>query len=120
MFENPIFKVGTDKICKAIADATEKNGAYSVVGGGDSASAANKSGFKQSFSHISTGGGASLDFFSGKDLPGISCIQKVGENPKIVSVSAKPATKVVTAKKTTTSGSKSVSKGTSKSTTKKK
>lgn len=76
VFENPIFKNGTDKVCEAIANVSQQNGAFSVVGGGDSASAANKSGFKEKFSHISTGGGASLDFFSGKDLPGISAIKK--------------------------------------------
>lgn len=118
VFENLVFKKGTDRICKAIAKTTEKNFAYSVVGGGDSASAANKSGFKNSFSHISTGGGASLDFFSGKELPGITCIQKIGEKviqkkqPELIKVTAKPAIKIISKTKKPNSPSKSKKKST--------
>lgn len=123
VFENPVFKKSTDKVCKAIAKASQK-GAYSIVGGGDSASAANKSGFKEAFSHISTGGGASLEFLSGKDLPGISSIQKLNDTVKEtkkeeLKVEAKPAVKVAAAKpaaKTTTS--KTASKTTTKTASK--
>lgn len=72
-FEN--YAYGTNKICKAIAKATMKNGAYSIIGGGDSAAAAVKLGYKDKFSHISTGGGASLVFFEGVPLPGIAAIK---------------------------------------------
>ena len=70
VFEMPNFAKGTFEIAKAIAETDS----ISIIGGGDSASAAEKSGFKDKFSHISTGGGASLEFLEGKILPGIDSI----------------------------------------------
>ena len=64
------FRNGTIKVAQVIAEATEK-GAVSVIGGGDSVSAVKMSGLEKSFTHISTGGGASLEFMAGKELPGI-------------------------------------------------
>ena len=74
VFENPDFQEGTKAICKACAEATE-NGAFTVIGGGDSAAAAKKFGYADKFSHVSTGGGASLELvqFDGH-LPGIDVI----------------------------------------------
>ena len=70
VFEMPNFKNGTIEIARSIAEATN-NGATTVVGGGDSVSAIKMAGIKNGFTHISTGGGASLDFMAGKELPGI-------------------------------------------------
>lgn len=69
-FENPKFAEGTKDILKAIVEAT-KNGAISVIGGGDSVSAAKKFCSAEDFTHVSTGGGASLEFIEGKVLPGV-------------------------------------------------
>lgn len=75
VFENEDLQAGTKAICEACAEAT-KNGAFTVIGGGDSAAAAKKFGFSKEFSHVSTGGGASLELiqFDGK-LPGIDVIE---------------------------------------------
>lgn len=72
-FENPAFAEGTKDILKAIVEAT-KNGATSVIGGGDSVSAAKKFCNADDFTHISTGGGASLEFIEGKVLPGVDAL----------------------------------------------
>lgn len=68
-FDN--FKYGTEELCKCLA----RSEASVVIGGGDSAAAAIKFGYKDTFAHISTGGGASMEFIEGKDLPGISSIE---------------------------------------------
>ena len=72
-FENPAFAEGTKSILKAIVEAT-KNGATSVIGGGDSVSAAKKFCKAEDFTHVSTGGGASLEFIEGKVLPGVAAL----------------------------------------------
>ena len=72
-FENPKFAEGTKAVLQAIVDAT-KNGAISVIGGGDSVSAAKKFFKAEDFTHVSTGGGASLEFIEGKVLPGVAAL----------------------------------------------
>ena len=71
VFEMPNFAKGTLEVCTAISELPE---AITVIGGGDSAAAAIQLGFKDKFSHISTGGGASLEYMEGKTLPGIAVI----------------------------------------------
>ena len=72
-FENPKFSEGTKAVLQAVVDAT-KNGAISVIGGGDSVSAAKKFFKAEDFTHVSTGGGASLEFIEGKVLPGVAAL----------------------------------------------
>ncbi len=72
-FENPKFAEGTKAVLQAVVDAT-KNGAISVIGGGDSVSAAKKFFKAEDFTHVSTGGGASLEFIEGKVLPGVAAL----------------------------------------------
>ena len=72
MFEEKAYEKGTKEICKALTES----GAKTIVGGGDSASAAINFGYKEKFSHISTGGGASLELLEGKVLPGIDIINE--------------------------------------------
>ncbi len=74
VFEFEAFAKGTNAIAQAVADATQQNGAYSLIGGGDSVSAINKSGLADQVSFISTGGGAMLTFLEGKTLPGVKAI----------------------------------------------
>ena len=74
-FENPAFAEGTKAVLKAIVEAT-KNGAVSVIGGGDSVSAAKKFCNAEDFTHVSTGGGASLEFIEGKVLPGVDALDE--------------------------------------------
>lgn len=72
-FENPKFAEGTKAVLEAVVEAT-KNGATSVIGGGDSVSAAKKFFKSEDFTHVSTGGGASLEFIEGKVLPGVAAL----------------------------------------------
>lgn len=74
-FENPKFADGTKAVLEAIVEAT-KNGAVSVIGGGDSVSAAKKFCKAEDFTHVSTGGGASLEFIEGKVLPGVAALDE--------------------------------------------
>ena len=74
VFEFEKFATGTFAVAKALAEATDA-GAFSLIGGGDSASAINKSGLEDRVSFVSTGGGAMLEFLEGKELPGIKAIQ---------------------------------------------
>jgi len=73
MFERPAFSQGTLAIARAVAAAT-KSGATSIVGGGDSVAAVEQSGVVRQISHISTGGGASLEFLAGEKLPGVEAL----------------------------------------------
>ncbi|MFN2373803.1 MAG: phosphoglycerate kinase [Cyclonatronaceae bacterium] len=73
VFEMSNFAKGTFAVAKAMADATAK-GATTIIGGGDSASAIKKAGLETKVSHVSTGGGASLEYLEGKELPGITCL----------------------------------------------
>ena len=75
VFEMEKFQHGTKCIADAVAEATA-NGAYSLVGGGDSVAAVNKFGYADKVSYVSTGGGALLEYFEGKELPGIAAIKK--------------------------------------------
>ncbi len=71
VFENPILSKGTKAVAQALADSS----AVTIVGGGDSAAACEQLGFASQITHISTGGGASLEFLEGLTLPGIACLQ---------------------------------------------
>src|SRR6201991_1105821 len=74
VFEMTKFQTGTKHIAKAVAEATQK-GAFSLVGGGDSVAAVNQFGYADKVSYVSTGGGAMLEYFEGKELPGIAAVK---------------------------------------------
>jgi phosphoglycerate kinase len=74
-FENKNFSLGTYAIAKKISENTKNKSLISVLGGGDTVSAVNKSGIELSFTHLSTAGGAFLEYLEGKDLPGLSVLK---------------------------------------------
>lgn len=107
------FSTGTEKICKLIVKARHKNNAFTLIGGGDSAAAAAELGYSNDFSHISTGGGASIEFLEGKDLVGIVAIMNKNDIPRVNITNKKTPSKKptkTTDKKTTKSTSKKPTK----------
>ena len=74
-FENKNFSVGTSSIAEKISENTNNNSLISILGGGDTIAALNKSELKLSFTHLSTAGGAFLEYLEGKDLPGLSVLK---------------------------------------------
>ena len=75
VFEFDKFAKGTSAVAQAVADATQKNGAFTLIGGGDSVAAINKNKLADKVSYVSTGGGAMLEYMEGKILPGIAAIR---------------------------------------------
>src|SRR5579862_543939 len=76
MFEDTRFAGGTNAVAQAVAEATQKNGAKSIIGGGDSVKALNKAGLGDKVTFMSTGGGASLEFLEGAVLPGVAALSE--------------------------------------------
>jgi len=74
IFEDPRFAAGTFAVAKAVAETTQRNGAKSIIGGGDSVKALNQAGLSHQVTFTSTGGGASLEFLEGKVLPGVAAL----------------------------------------------
>ena len=75
VFEFPNFAQGTNAIAESVVAATEENDAFSLIGGGDSASAINNAGYGDRVSYVSTGGGALLEYMEGKVLPGVAALE---------------------------------------------
>ncbi|HET9496179.1 MAG TPA: phosphoglycerate kinase, partial [Chloroflexia bacterium] len=75
VFEMAPFAEGTRRVAQAVCDATRGNGATSIVGGGDSVAAVEQMGLADCITHISTGGGASLEFLEGQTLPGVAALR---------------------------------------------
>ena len=92
VFEIPSFAHGTNAVARMLADRAE-HGATVVVGGGDSVAAITKQGLASQMTHISTGGGASLEFLEGRELPGVTVLldREVPEKPAKAAKTAKPA-----------------------------
>ena len=76
MFEDKRFAEGTNTVAKAVVDATQANGAKSIIGGGDSVKAINQAGLGDKVTFMSTGGGASLEFLEGSELPGVAALSE--------------------------------------------
>ncbi len=76
IFEDKRFAAGTNVVAQAVVDATQKNGAKSIIGGGDSVKALNKAGLGDKVTFMSTGGGASLEFLEGSVLPGVAALSE--------------------------------------------
>jgi len=74
VFDMEKFQAGTKSVALSVAEST-KNGAFSLVGGGDSVAAVNQFGLNEQVSYVSTGGGAMLEYFEGKELPGIAAVK---------------------------------------------
>jgi phosphoglycerate kinase len=74
IFEDKRFAIGTNAVAAAVVDATQKNGAKTIIGGGDSVKAINKAGLGSKVTFMSTGGGASLEFLEGTELPGVAAL----------------------------------------------
>jgi len=74
IFEDKRFAIGTNAVAQAVVDATQKNGAKTIIGGGDSVKAINKAGLGDKVTFMSTGGGASLEFLEGTELPGVAAL----------------------------------------------
>lgn len=76
IFEDPRFAEGTFSVARAVVEATASNGAKSIIGGGDSVKALNKAGLGDQVTFMSTGGGASLEFLEGRELPGVTALSE--------------------------------------------
>ena len=74
LFEDKRFADGTNAIARAVAEATQKHGAKSIIGGGDSVKAINQAKLGNQVTFMSTGGGASLEFLEGRVLPGVAAL----------------------------------------------
>jgi phosphoglycerate kinase len=78
VFEKPPFDAGTRAVAEALANCP----GFSVIGGGETVAAAHQAGVTDRIGHVSTGGGASLEFLAGKELPGVKVLERFSEKPK--------------------------------------